>query len=118
MKAFYVYSTGAALLLIAGVIASLFNEKAEFLIWLGNWRSPVADYFFYYVTLLGESYPFIFFGILLWLESWKKMLTVPILGLVVSLTSYLLKLFFSTSALLFIWKELDGKEACQSLAIL
>ena len=94
MRSFYVYASGAAILIIIGLIASLFNHKAHFLIWLIEWRYPLADHFFYYVTLLGEEHAFVFFGILLWIRSWKKMLAIPILGLIVMLVSFLLKQFF------------------------
>lgn len=94
MRAFYVYAIGSVILMIIGLIASFLNEKAWFLLWLTEWRSPLADYYFYYVTKLGESYGFILFGIFLWLQSWKKMLPVPVLGGIVMLTSYGLKQFF------------------------
>ncbi len=94
MKAFYVYVTGAIILMLIGLVACMFNEKAHFLLWLWEWRSPVPDYYFYYVTMLGEEYGFIFFGIMLWILSWKKMITIPVLGLSVMLLSYLLKQFF------------------------
>jgi len=94
MKSFYVFVTGAAILMIIGLFASLFSEKAHFLLWMFEWRYPAADYYFYYVTKLGEEHGFIFFGILLWISSWKKMLPVPILGIIVTIVSYVLKLFF------------------------
>ena len=94
MRAFYVYAVGAVILIIIGLIASFLNEKALFLLWLANWRSPVADYYFYYVTKLGESYGFIAFGIYLLFQSWRKMLPVPVLGIIVTLASYALKQFF------------------------
>ena len=94
MKAFYVFVTGAVLLMAVGVIASLLNEKAFFLLWLSERRHSFPDYYFYYVTRLGEEYGYIFFGIMLWLTSWRKMLTIPVLGLIVSLLSYGLKQFF------------------------
>lgn len=94
MKAFYVYVTGSVILMITSLFASLFNEKAEFLIWLFKWRNPVADYYFYYITTLGESHGFIFFGVLLLFQGWRKMLPIPILGITVMIVSYLLKQFF------------------------
>jgi membrane-associated phospholipid phosphatase len=94
MKAVYVFVTGAVLLMIAGVIASIFNEKDFFMFWLTERRHTIPDYYFYYVTMLGEGYAFIFFGILLWISSWRKMLAIPALGLIVMLTSWGLKQFF------------------------
>ena len=94
MRSFYVFVTGAVIMMIIGLFASLFSEKAHFLLWLFEWRYPAADYYFYYITKLGEEHGFIFFGILLWISSWKKMLPVPILGIIVTVVSYVLKLFF------------------------
>ncbi|HUR30290.1 MAG TPA: phosphatase PAP2 family protein [Saprospiraceae bacterium] len=94
MRAFYVYVTGAVILMVIGLLSSLISEKAFFLLWLSEWRNPVADYYFYYLTKLGESYGYILFGIFLLTQSWKKMLPVPVLGGIVMLTSYTLKQFF------------------------
>ena len=94
MRAFYVFVTGAVIMMILGMIGVMFFEKADLLLWLYEWRHPVADYYFYYVTMLGEEHGFIFFGLLLWLTSWRKMLTIPVLGLVVTIISYLSKLYF------------------------
>jgi membrane-associated phospholipid phosphatase len=94
MKAFYVYVIGAVILMIIGLVASMMSEKAFFLLWLSERRNLFADYYFYYLTKLGESYGFILFGLFLLTQSWKKMLPVPVLGGIVMLTSYLLKQFF------------------------
>jgi len=94
MRGFDVFRNGAVILVIVGLLFSLITDKAQFLIWLTNFRNPVADYFFYYVTHLAEMYGYIVCGILLCLVSWKKMVTIPVLGVVVLLTSYLLKEFF------------------------
>jgi membrane-associated phospholipid phosphatase len=94
MKAFYVFVTCFVLLIIMGGIASFFQEKADFLIWMQEFRNPVADYYFFYVTRLGEYHAFVFFGLLLWIFSWRKMITVPILGLTTMLVSYVSKEIF------------------------
>src|SRR5688500_8099941 len=94
MKAFYVFVGGAGILITLGFLASIFYEKAEFLLWLFASRHTIADYFFYYITKLGESYAFIFFGLFFLATSWRKMIPVPILGLVVTIMSYLLKIYF------------------------
>lgn len=94
MKPFLVYVIGSVILIILGLIASLVNEKSHFLLWLFEWRHPVADYYFYYVTMLGEWHGFVICGLLLWAQSWKRMVPVPVLGLTVMIVSFLLKEVF------------------------
>ena len=94
MKSFYVFAAGAGILILIGFLASLMYGKADFLLWLFASRHTIADYYFYYTTKLGESHAFIFFGFLFLFSSWKKMLPVPILGLVVTIASYLMKIYF------------------------
>ena len=94
MKEFYVFVTGAVIFFITGLVGSLVADKAWLLLWLCDCRFTFTDYFFYYVTTLGEEHGFIFFGILLWLSSWRRMLTIPITGIIVSVVSYVLKQIF------------------------
>jgi len=94
MKPFQLFAGGAFILMLVGLLGTIINEKAHFLLWLCDCRHPVLDYYFYYITMLGEEYAFIFFGLLLWIMSWKRMITIPILGGVVMLVSYLSKLAF------------------------
>ncbi len=94
MKGFILFRNGAVILVILGLIFSLTGEKGQFLLWLTGYRHPFADYYFYYVTLLGEPHGFIVCGLLLWLTSWKKMITIPSLGGILVVTSYSLKTFF------------------------
>lgn len=94
MKAFHVFIIGALVLIVTGVMAGALNDKGHFLIWLCDFKRIELDYFFYYITRLGEEIGYIFFAIVLWFTSWRKMITIPLLGAVVMLTSYLTKLFF------------------------
>lgn len=94
MKGFHVFIIGAAILLAFGLAAEFLKDKAHFLLWLCDCRHPVLDYFFYYVTLAGEPHGFIFFGLMLWMISWRKMITIPSLGLIVTIVSFLLKEMF------------------------
>ncbi len=94
MRAWYVFLFGSVLFLIIGFIGVLMGDKAKFMLWLFQHRSTPSDYFFYYVTTLGEVYGYVIFGIVLWLKSWRKMLTVPILGAIVTIVTFLLKQFF------------------------
>lgn len=94
MNAWKVFVYGAVLCVFLGVAASLPGDKGHFLIWLTQYRNPLADTYFYYVTRLGEEYSFIIIGLMLWLRSWRKMILIPTLGFVVMLVSFILKKLF------------------------
>ncbi len=94
MKGFNLYRNGAVILVLLGLIFSLTADKAQFLLWLAGHRNTFADYYFYYATRLGELSGFVIGGLLLWLSSWKKMVTVPALGCLVLGVSYTMKDFF------------------------
>jgi membrane-associated phospholipid phosphatase len=96
MKGFNVFLIGAVCFLIAGIAGSMIGDKGYFLLWLTNHRTMWLDYFFYYITKIGEWPGFVLFGILLWLSSWKRMLAIPILGIVVTLISFILKQSFKS----------------------
>lgn len=85
----------AILVVSAGCVASMVMAKSAFLEWFALHRTPVLDYYFYYVTSLGEPIAFTLAGLLLWMSSWRKMVFVPILGGVVTGIAYLLKHYFS-----------------------
>jgi len=94
MKGFLLFLFGALFLIILGTIFSLAGDKSQFLLWLTTSRYSFLDYYFYYITLIGEPLGFIICGILVGFISWRKMLTVPILGLIIMGTSYMLKSLF------------------------
>ncbi len=94
MNAWKLYLIGTVVLVCAGIAFSLIGDKGFVLAWFAGRRHPFPDYFFYYVTLLGEPPGFIIIGVLLWLRSWRKMLIIPILGGLVTLISYILKNIF------------------------
>lgn len=91
MNARNLFLAGATLLIGMGSVFSLFREKGTALMWLAEHRVAWADYFFYYVTQLGEPIGFTLIGIYFWLSSWRKMILIPVLGLVVTIVAYLLK---------------------------
>jgi membrane-associated phospholipid phosphatase len=94
MKAWKVFIAGALIFMLTGIMLTFAGDKGHFLKWLAMYRTPVADYFFYHVTKLGEEIGFIVIGIMLWLMSWRKMVFIPILGGVVTLLTYVLKELF------------------------
>jgi membrane-associated phospholipid phosphatase len=94
MNAWRIYLTGTVIILISGVALTFPGDKAYFLKWLTTQRNPAADYYFYYITRLGEEYGFVVIGLMLWLRSWRRMVVIPILGGIVMLLSFILKELF------------------------
>ena len=94
MMAWRIYLAGALLLMGIGIAFTLPGDKGYFLKLLSEYRHPVADYYFLHVTKLGEEYGFVIIGLLLWFRSWRKMVMIPILGLLVTIVSYMLKRTF------------------------
>ncbi len=94
MMAWRIYLTGALLFMCIGIAFSLPGDKGYFLKLLAVYRHTIADYYFLHVTKLGEEYGFVIIGVLLWLRSWRKMLVIPFLGLIVTVMSYILKKSF------------------------
>ncbi|HSF88687.1 MAG TPA: phosphatase PAP2 family protein [Saprospiraceae bacterium] len=94
MSAWRLYVIGACVLMVAGIAITFLGDKGHFVRWLAMHRTPLADYYFYYVTKLGEEHGFIIIGLLLWLQSWRRMIVIPLLGGLVTLVTYLLKEWF------------------------
>jgi|WetSurMetagenome_2_1015567.scaffolds.fasta_scaffold315632_1 membrane-associated phospholipid phosphatase len=88
------YWIGASAIIAIGAIASLACHKEDFLIWLAQHRNPFLDYYFYYMTNAGEPIGFIVVGLLLLISSWRKMVFVPVIGLLSTVLTYGLKTFF------------------------
>jgi membrane-associated phospholipid phosphatase len=94
MKGNNVFILSASILLSLGVVASIITEKGSFLLWLSGKRTIFLDYFFYYATRLGEAWAFVAVGLILWRQSWKKMVFIPALGLLTTLLTWVLKKSF------------------------
>ncbi|MEP6646561.1 MAG: phosphatase PAP2 family protein [Saprospiraceae bacterium] len=94
MKDFALFRNGAIILFIFGVIFSLTAEKSQFMLWMAHARIPFTDYFFYYATKMAEPPGFVICALFLLFSSWKKMATVPIVGCLVIIFSFTLKLIF------------------------
>lgn len=84
----------AAILIGLGAIFSLAFGKGDFLMWLAHHRNPFLDYYFYWITKASEPVAFGITALLLLISSWKKMVTIPLAGLLTSLLTWLLKPFF------------------------
>jgi len=94
VKSAWIYWIGASILLCIGAAASLIYDKADFLMWLAYHRNAFLDYYFYYITKVGEPIGFIIVGLIFLVSSWKKMLLIPVLGLITTLLTYLMKSYF------------------------
>jgi membrane-associated phospholipid phosphatase len=94
MKGVNFFIQAAAILLSIGVLASMITEKGTFLLWMAGKRTFFLDYFFYYTTKLGEEYAFVVIALILWRQSWKKMVFIPALGLLTTLMTWALKKSF------------------------
>ncbi|MDZ4749067.1 MAG: phosphatase PAP2 family protein [Saprospiraceae bacterium] len=94
MSAWRMYVIGAFVLMAAGIALTFLGDKGYFVRWLALHRTPFADYYFYHVTKLGEEYGFIVIGLLLWLQSWRRMIVIPLLGGLVTVVTFLLKEWF------------------------
>ena len=94
MKAWTFYVYASLLVISVGVGMTFLGDKAHLLKWFAWNRSPFFDHYFYHVTKLGEAIGFVIIGLMLWLRSWRRMVTIPVLGGVVTLVSYLMKEYF------------------------
>ena len=94
MMAWRFFVVGTFVLICIGISLTFFGDKGHFLTWLSGHRNIALDYYFYYVTKLGEEAGYFIIGIILWLRSWRKMLMVGLLGGIVTVASYLMKQFF------------------------
>jgi len=90
-----------------GAIASLVYGKGDFLIWLAHHRNTFLDYYFYYITKAGETIGFIVVGLLLLISSWKRMVFVPVIGVICTTLTYLLKSFFQHERPALFLKKMD-----------
>jgi len=94
LVAYKIFWIGAFIIICIGAVASLFYGKADFLMWLAYHRNTFLDYFFYYITKAGEPIGYFVVGLIFLVSSWKKMLLIPVLGMLVTLLTYLMKSYF------------------------
>lgn len=91
MKAWTIYAVGMVVFVVTSLSISLLMGHGQFLIWLTNHRTPVLDYFFYYMTKFGEEYVFIVVGVLYLLRDWRISLLIGVNGLLATVLTYVLK---------------------------
>lgn len=86
--------TGTIAFVVLSLSISLIGGHGQFLIWLADHRTITADYYFYYATRLGEEYGFVAIGIFFLFRQWRKSLMIAVLGLTVTVVTYILKTIF------------------------
>ncbi len=94
MNPWKLFVAGMGVFVILSFTISIILGHGQFLIWLADHRSPVADYFFYYITKLGEEYGFVVIGVIFLFRSWRRSLMILALGLIVTLITFVLKKTF------------------------
>jgi hypothetical protein len=107
LKPIYGFWITASVLIGIGAIASLATGKGDFLIWLAHHRNLFLDYYFYYITRLAEPVGFIIVGLLFLISSWKKMVLVPVLGLLSTLITRAMKSIFQHERPALFLKKMD-----------
>ncbi len=70
-------------------------EQGDAVLFFSDHRSVFGDTFFKYFTKMGEEYPFYLITILCGFISFRLMIITPLIGIVVSIISFLIKAFFS-----------------------
>ena len=83
-------------LTIIGAITLTQIQTGDILLFLNQNRSKPLTLLFSYLTKLGEEIPYILvFVLLLYRSNLKKALIIPLIGLLATLLSYLLKTYFA-----------------------
>ena len=94
MSGWRLFGIGTIVFVTLSLAGSLFYGNGHYLMWLAGHRSPAADYFFYYVTKLGEEYGYVVIGVIFLFRHWRKSLMIAFLGFAVTLVTFLLKSAF------------------------
>jgi membrane-associated phospholipid phosphatase len=94
MNSWRIFSIGTVVFVLVSLVASTVLGHGQFLMWLSGHRSPAADYYFYYVTKLGEEHGFVLIGVIFLFRYWRRSLMIAVMGLTVTVVTYLLKSFF------------------------
>ncbi len=94
MKPWNLFVIGTVLFVGLGLSLSLICGHGQFLIWLAGHRTPFADYFFYYVTKLGEEHGYVLIGVIFLFRHWRRSVMIAGLGIAVTLVTYILKSIF------------------------
>lgn len=81
--------------LSASLVFLILHPKGDLLLYFSAHRREFWNVFFIYGTMLGEAYMYILAMIGLLFVGYRLVLAIPLLGVAVTLVSYLLKKFFA-----------------------
>jgi membrane-associated phospholipid phosphatase len=80
---------------LGGLALAFRLSDGEEVLFFGAYRGALPDTFFRIATLLGEGYPFLIAGIVLWWFRRKFPLDISLLGICTGVVSFLAKAWFS-----------------------
>ncbi|MBV6654613.1 MAG: phosphatase PAP2 family protein [Mameliella sp.] len=89
------FFSGMLQFVLFGALLLVLMETGAFVWFFSRHRSPLLDLLFVYGTKLGEPVAFVAMLILLLFVKFRNALAIPLLGLSVSIISYLTKSFFA-----------------------
>lgn len=82
-------------LLLAGLYLVMVQEKGDAVIWMNAHHTHALDGFFGFWTTMGEEWPFILAAVGLLFYQVRQMIFIPLLGLLVTMLSFILKISFA-----------------------
>lgn len=83
------------MLTLIGLFLMLRIPQGDEVLFFGAYRGTFSDFLFKATTLLGEGYPFVLAGAVLWWKRRKYPWDITLLGFCVSLVSFLAKTWFA-----------------------
>jgi len=99
------------LFLIAGAVYLLRFDHGDMVMFFSDNRSPAWDVFFKIVTRLGEEPAFIVILLLLLFVQYRSAISIPFLGIIVTILAFLFKELFSRPRPLLYYRELGLESA-------
>lgn len=82
-------------LILTGLAITVRLPQGDEILFFSAYRCTFSDFLFKATTLLGEGYPFVLAGALLWWQRRKFPWDITLLGFCVSLVSFLAKTWFA-----------------------
>ncbi len=90
-----IFLSAFGIFLFVGIYAMRYVPHGDEVLFFGAYRSTFWDVLFKTTTLLGEGYPFVLAGAVLWRIRRKYPWDITLLGFCISIVSYLTKTLFA-----------------------
>lgn len=90
-----VFLTAFGVFMFAGLVLMVYIPHGDEVLFFGTYRSTFLDLLFKTTTLLGEGYPFVLAGAVLWRIRRKYPWDITLLGFCITIVSYLTKTLFA-----------------------